>query len=277
MNADEDGRDKARPFPTLPEPRYSRSLERGLAILACFTSERPVLKISEIADGLGISRATTHRYVSTLVSQGHLQRDASRRYRLAPGTIDLGMAALNATGLCRHARPYLQQLSKDTGHTCEIAVLDGPAILLLDSVTARGDRARGDANREAGARLPAYCTSMGKVLLAYLPQQPRLRLISELQLTRYTANTITSRRALGEQLERVRREGLAVNDEELVSAACAVATPVRDDSGDVVAAVNVCAHNATIDLEELVQRFGGQLAATAIRISKRLGWTPDAS
>jgi IclR family pca regulon transcriptional regulator len=273
----EEGRDKSRPFPTLSEPRYSRSLERGLAILACFTPEQAVLGISEIAERLGMSRATTHRYVSTLVAQGQLQRDASRRYRLAPGAIDLGMASLNAMGLCKHARPYLEELSKHAGYTSEIAVLDGPAILLLDSVTARGSQATRGVDADAGRRLPAHCTSMGKVLLANLREQPRLRLISEMELSKHTAKTITRKTTLGEQLEQVRREGLAVNEEERVAGTNAIAAPVRDDSGDVVAAVNVVAGEGAIDLEELVDRLGGRLVSTADRISTRLGWRGEDS
>ena len=124
MGAEEDHRDQPRPSPILRKARYSRSLERGLAILACFTPERPVLGIAELAERLGTTRSTTHRYVSTLVSLGYLEQDASRKYRLALGAIDLG-AALNATGLCKHARPELEQLSQRSGYSAEIAVLDG--------------------------------------------------------------------------------------------------------------------------------------------------------
>lgn len=96
-------------IPSLREPRYSQSLERGLAILGCFTPERPVLGIADISDDLGMSRSTTHRYAITLVALGFLEQGASRKYRLGLRVTDLGMSALNSTGLREHARPYLEE------------------------------------------------------------------------------------------------------------------------------------------------------------------------
>jgi DNA-binding IclR family transcriptional regulator len=104
-------------IPSLREPRYSQSLERGLAILGCFTPERPVLGIADIADELGMSRSTTHRYVITLVALGYLEQGASRKYRLGLRVTDLGMSALNATGLREHAHPYLEELRQRTSYT----------------------------------------------------------------------------------------------------------------------------------------------------------------
>jgi len=273
MGGDDEDRAPARSFPTLPASRYSQSLERGLAILACFTPERPVLGIAEIAGALGMSRATTHRYVSTLAKQGYLQQDASSKYRLSLGAMDLGMAALNATGLCTHARPDLEALAQRSGYTVELAVLDGLEILLLDSVISTRSRlVKTDLNTEAGSRLPAYSTSMGKVLLAYLPAEQQLRRLSETQLTKRGPKTITSEKLLRRQLEEVQEAGLAVNDEESVADTCAIAAPVRDESADVVAAVSVVAHHWVTDIEGLVDWLEGQLVLTAERISKRLGW-----
>src|ERR1700686_1043346 len=121
----------ARVVPSLREPRYSQSLERGLAILACFTPERPVLGIADIADELGMSRSTTHRYVITLVALGYLEQGASRKYRLGLKVTDLGMAALNSTGLREHAAEYLEELRQRTSYSTCISVLDGTDILCI--------------------------------------------------------------------------------------------------------------------------------------------------
>ncbi len=93
--------------PSSRDPRYSQSLERGLAILACFTPPRPMLGIADLADELGMSRSTTHRYVVTLLALGYLEQETTRKYRLGLRVTDLGMSALNSTGLPEHARPYL--------------------------------------------------------------------------------------------------------------------------------------------------------------------------
>ncbi len=103
----------------------SQSLERGLAILGCFTPKRPVLGIADIADELGMSRSTTHRYVITLVALGYLEQGASRKYRLGLRVTDLGMSALNSTGLREHAHPYLEELRQRTSYTTSLGVLDG--------------------------------------------------------------------------------------------------------------------------------------------------------
>lgn len=269
---EEEDRDQPRPFPTPPEARYSRSLERGLAILACFTPERPVLGIAELAERLGMSRPTTHRYVSTLASLGYLEQDASRKYRLALGTIDLG-AALNAMGLCKHARPHLEELAQRSGNTAQIAVLDGPEILLVEDVRSRGTRGnKPPESVRAGSRLPAYCTSMGKVLLAYLPSGLSEKLISEMELLARGPRTITSKTALRAQLEDVRHEQLALEDEELLEGSCTIAAPVREESGDVIAAVGLAAYRGVVEAEELVERYEGAVLATAERISRQLGW-----
>jgi IclR family pca regulon transcriptional regulator len=269
VDGDEEGPDQSRPSPTRRQPRHSRSLERGLAILACYTPERPVLGIAELAERLGITRSTTHRYVSTLVSLGYLEQDASRKYRLALGAIDLGVA-VNATGLCKHARPELEVLSRRSGYTAEIAVLDGPQILLVDRVLP-GTRAVEDSEQRA-SRLPAYCTSMGKVLLAYLPNEQQAKLISEMELIERGPRTITSASVLLAQLEDVRHDGLATADEELLESSWAIAAPVREESGDVIAAVGLVAYGSVIQADELVDRFGEALITTAGRISRRVGW-----
>src|SRR3954451_7630768 len=156
-------------IPSLREPRYSQSLERGLVILSCFTPRRPVLGIADIADELGMSRSTTHRYVITLLALGYLEQGASRKYRLGLRVTDLGMSALNSTGLREHAGPYLEELRQRTSYTASLGVLDGPEVLYVDQARSfRRGRAGGDAR--TGSRLPAYCTAMGKLLLANLPE-----------------------------------------------------------------------------------------------------------
>jgi IclR family pca regulon transcriptional regulator len=271
LEAEEDSNEPGR-FASLPEARYSRSLERGLAILACFTAERPLLGIAELAEMLALSRPTTHRYVSTLVSLGYLEQEASRKYRLALGAIDLG-AGLSATGLCMHARPHLDDLSQRSGHTAEIAVLDGSEILVLDRVPgARRGRTKTQGSVRTTLRLPAYCTSMGKLLLAYLAAPLQEKLISEMQLAKRGPRTITSTTALIGQLKDVASEGLAVEDEELLEGSCAIAAPVREESEDVIAAVGLVAYGGVIDADELVDRYEGKLVVTAERISRRLGW-----
>src|SRR5271154_6779952 len=149
-------------IPSLREPRYSQSLERGLAILGCFTPKRPVLGIADIADELGMSRSTTHRYVITLVALGYLEQGASRKYRLGLRVTDLGMSALNSTGLREHAHPYLEELRQRTSYTACIGVLDATDVLFVERLrSVRRGRGKIDLDLHTGSRVPAYCTAVG--------------------------------------------------------------------------------------------------------------------
>lgn len=262
--------------PSLGEPRYSQSLERGLAILGCFSPERPVLGIAELADDLGMSRSTVHRYVSTLVALGFLEQGASRRYRLGLRVTDLGMSALNSTGLREHSRAYLEDLRQRSGYTVSLAVLDGPEILYVDRARSfRRGQHKIDMNLRVGSRLPAYCTSLGKTLLAFLPDADQHDLLVQMVLAKRGPHTITSRRALLAELENVSDDGFAVNEEELATGLVSIAVPVRTENREVIAAVNMVAHTSMIQLEDLVDQLLPHLRATADQISARLGFRRD--
>jgi IclR family transcriptional regulator, pca regulon regulatory protein len=272
----DEGREPAWSIPSLREPRYSQSLERGLAILGCFTPKRPVLGIADIADELGMSRSTTHRYVITLVALGYLEQGASRKYRLGLRVTDLGMSALNSTGLREHAHPYLQELRQRSSYTTSLGVLDGSEVLYVDRVRSyRRAQNKIDLDLHAGSRLPIYCTAIGKLLLAYLPDPEQRDLIGQLKLAKHAPNTITSKKALREELEDIQAAGFAVNDQELAAELYAIAAPVRNEARETVAAVNLAAHSSMISLEELVDALGPHLVSTADRISARLGYRRD--
>ncbi len=255
------------------EARYSQSLERGLAILACFSLERPLLGIAELAEMLGMSRSTTHRYVITLVALGYLRQGAQRKYRLALRVTELGLSAMNSTSLREHARPFIEELSRRSTFTVAVAVLDGPEILLVDRV--RGRR-RGQGLIELGlrseSRLPAHCTAMGKLLLAHLPARERRELLVELKLSRHGPGAIASKSTLREELESIPGDVLASSREELAPGLIAIAAPVRDGSCEVVAAAGMAAHTTMLSPQVLLEQLGPHLISTADRISARLGY-----
>ncbi len=263
-------------LPILRGPRYSQSLERGLAILGCFTSEHPVLGIADIADELGMSRSTTHRYVTTLLALGYLEQGRSRKYRLGLRVTDLGMSALNSTGLRENVHPFLEELRERTGYTIGLAVLDGTEILYVDRARSwrRAERET-DLGLHPGSRIPAYCTAMGKVLLAHLPDEVQRELIAQLKLERNSPSTITSKQALRAELEQIREDGYAVNDQELRPGLQAIAVPVRDESREAVAAVGIATSPEAISVAELTDALGPHLISTAARISSRLGYRRD--
>ncbi len=265
-------------IPILNEPRFSQSLERGLAILGCFTPTRPVLGIADLADELGMSRSTTHRYVITLARLGYLEQGARRKYNLALRVTDLGISAMSATGLPEHAHFYLEELCARTGFTVSVAVLDGPEILIVDRLRGarRGQRLIDlDLDLATGSRLPVYCTAAGKLLLANLPDQLQREWLADLQLTKRAPNTIRSKTALRQELLKVREESLAVAEEELAPHLYAIAAPIRSSTGEVIASTAMTAHSSMISMEELIDALGPHLISTADRISARLGYRRD--
>jgi IclR family pca regulon transcriptional regulator len=264
------------PIPHLREPRYSQSLERGLAILECFTPERPVWGIADLAEELGMSRSTTHRYVLTLTALGHLVQGSHRKYRLGLGVTELGMSALSSIGLREHARAPLRELSRRAPYALAIGILDGPELVYVDRVRAPRQRQRPiDLDLRPDSRLPAHCCAIGKLLLASLPEAQLRALIGELTLERRGPNTTTSRNTLRGELARIRGQALIVSDEELAPELYEIAAPVRTETRETIAAVGMQAHSSTISLEQLVERLGPHLIAIADRISARLGYRRD--
>ena len=252
----------------------SQSLERGLAILSSFSSGRQLIGVSELARELALTRSTTHRYVATLARLGYLQQDAdTRKYSLGPRVLDLGFTAINSMELRHVAAPHLQRLCDETGHTVNMGILDDVDVVYVERCRASRSRQNEiDLDLHVGSRLPAYCTSLGKVLLAFLPDDERDEIVARIEFARRGPNTLTSKASLLAELKRVRANGIAVNNEELAYGLRSVAVPVLSGNGEAVAAVNLAAHRAMASLDDLVARLGPIMQRTAAEISAQLGY-----
>lgn len=273
-----------RPAPARPsrvprarrEAGLSQSLERGLSILSAFRDDRPLIGTSELARELGLGVSTTHRYIATLARLGYLDQDAAtRRYRLGLRVVDLGFAAINSMEIRQIASPHLQRLSNETGFTVNMAILDGTEVVYVDRYrSTRPGQRQIDLNLHVGARLPAYCTSLGKAMLAHLDPDERRRTVASLTLAPLGPNTFVSAAALSAELDRVRATGLAVNNEELAYGLRSIAVPVRGGSGEVVAAINLSFHTsmAAVSMGEMVSRYGPPLRKTASAVEARVGY-----
>jgi IclR family pca regulon transcriptional regulator len=159
-----------------------------------------------------------------------------------------------------------------------MAILDGPEIVYVARVrSSRAGQPEIDLDLHVGSRLPAYCTSMGKVLLAFVGDPARADALDATDLASRGPNTVTERGRLESELGRVRETGLAVNNEELAYGLRSIAAPVRGHAGDVEAAINIAAHRTMVSLENLVARFGPPLQRTAAEISARAGFREGAA
>ena len=251
----------------------SQSLERGLAILSSFHSDRQLIGVSELSRELALSRSTAHRYISTLARLGYLQQDPdSKRYRLGPKVLDLGFSALNSMDLLEISAPFLRKLSDETQHTVNLAILDGTDVVYIERCrTTRPGQQEIDLNLHVGARLPAYCTAMGKAILAFLPEERREEIIAHIEFVPRGPNTLTDPQAFREELERIRLAGIAVNDEELAYGLRSIAAPIQSHSGEVLAALNLAVHRTMGSMDELIAHFGPLVMQTARDISLGMG------
>ncbi|GAA3513180.1 IclR family transcriptional regulator domain-containing protein [Georgenia daeguensis] len=212
---------------------YVQSLDRGLAVIRAFDAEHPRLTLSDVARRTGLTRAAARRFLHTLVDLGYVAADG-RLFALRPRVLELGYAYLSSLGLPEIARPHLERLATAVGESASASVLDGSDITYVARVASRRIMS---VDLGVGTRLPAYATSMGRVLLAGLPEDEVDAHLGDLAaLTRYT---ITDRDQLFAELARVREQGWSIVDEELEEGLRSLAAPVRDRTGRVVAAVNV--------------------------------------
>jgi len=248
---------------------FSQSLERGLAVLGTFTPDRPALGISELAQRLGLTRSTTHRYVATLARLGYLHQDeATRKYRLGIRVLDLGFTVLSSLELREIAAPHLQRLASITGHTSNLAIRDDTDVILIDRIRGRPCRYHHlEFSLHVGSRIPCYCSATGKALLAFLAQPDLDNLLDRMELHPRGPRSIGNRTALIAELGQVRRTGIAVNDEELDSGLRSIAVPIRSRAGVVVAAINLAIPWSPVAMSELADQFGPVLQATARQIS----------
>lgn len=244
------------------DPRFSQSLKRGLAILACFSAGEVTLGISDIAEKVGLSRSTTHRYAATLVELGYLEQDSERKYRLGARVTDLGAAAVAATGIAQ-ASPFLGQLRKDTGLTVSVAVLDEQEIVYLQRLRGQlvGAHVR---DLDTGSRFPAYCTAAGKLLLAHQPEAEQKRLLAAM------TGAVSGKAELRAQLASIRERGFACEDKERAADVHEVAVPILSAGGEAVAALGVIAHGKKLTAERIASSHLAAMQRTAESISAAL-------
>jgi DNA-binding IclR family transcriptional regulator len=255
-----------------PEPRLSRSLEYGVAILACFTAERPVLRISELADTIELSRSTAHRYAMTLVALGYLEQDDKRRYRLThraarPGTVLVGTIRLETP-----AHAILEELREKTGYTVSMGVLDGARVLYVHRLLGHhAGQYQADLGLGVGVHVPVHCTALGKALLATLDIDEQGRVLARLTLARRGPNSILTKKALVGEVDQIRRDGLAISDEEQVAGMRSIAAPIHAPHARQPIAIEVTVPSSVYTAQQLAAVVGPHLKEAA----RRIGHTAD--
>ena len=246
------------------DPNFMASLARGLVVIQAFTPQMPQMTISQLSLRTGLSRAAVRRCLYTLVKLGFAGTDESQRYSLRPKMLTLANTYTASSTLANAAQPILERMSAVHHESFSVATLDGDDIVYI---------ARSSVNRvmsvdlHIGSRLPAFCTSMGRVLLAYLPQDQLEQYLSHVVLTAYTPRTVNSTEKLRLALRNVRRNGYALCDQEFEIGLRSLAVPVTAPNGRVVATVNLSGHAPRMPMLDMQTRFLQPLRAAAAELS----------
>lgn len=246
---------------------FVQSLERGLAVIRAFDAEHPRRTLSEVARETGLTRAATRRFLLTLVQLGYV-RCEGREFSLRPRVLELGYAYLSGLTMTEVVQPHLEALVARVNESSSVSVLDGHDVVYVARVPTK--RIMGVVIA-VGTRFPAYATSMGRVLLAGLPEAELEHHLREVELQRLTPWTTTDETELRAVLDQVRVQGYAVVDQELEQGLRSAAAPLRNPDGIVAAAVNVSVHASRATMEQLVEELVPPLLETARQVERDLG------
>ncbi|MFJ4621052.1 IclR family transcriptional regulator C-terminal domain-containing protein [Streptomyces sp. NPDC088812] len=248
---------------------FVRSFERGLAVIRSFDAEHPARTLSEVARACGLTRAAARRLLLTLADLGYVHCDG-RLFRLTPRVLELGYAYLAGLTLPQLCLPHLEQLAADVGESSSLCVLDGDDVVYVARVPARRIMS---ATITVGTRFPAHVTSVGRVMLAALPDEELATRLARADLRPLTPRTLVTPEDLRAELLRVRRQGHALVDQELEEGLRSVAAPVRDRDGTVVAGVNLAVHAGRTSVESVRRDLLPRLRAAVARIEADLSVT----
>jgi IclR family pca regulon transcriptional regulator len=233
------------------DPSFMMSLARGLSVLQAFSDQRRSLTIAQISHKTGIPRASVRRCLHTLIQLGYAEADGNN-FTLKPKVLTLGYSYLSSTPLTVSAHPYLNHISRTLNESCSLAVLQDDEVLYVGrSATSRIM----SVSLTTGSRLPAYCTSLGRVMLAHLEPGELEGYLERVPLKAMTDKTVVSQARLKEILAEVRQQGYAMVEEELEIGLRSIAVPVRGASGRVLAALNVGAHAARVSKRKMSEEF----------------------
>ena len=251
----------------LGSPDFVLSLARGLRVIEAFEAHSAGLSVSEAAQRTKLSRAAVRRLLMTLEMLGYAESDG-HTYQLKPRILRLGYSYLSSTSLAEIAHPILQRVAETVREAVALGVLEGQEVVYIAHYGVRRVMSVGVS---VGTRLPAYCTSGGRVLLAALPDAELQAYLERVALRPLTPKTITERAAFAAMIEKVRLEGYALVDEELEPGLRSMAVPVRSRQNVVAASMNTGVHAAQLSLAEMTDRILPALREGAELLGKQIG------
>ena len=251
-----------------PSPLFVGSLEKGLRVLHVFDAARRPMRLAEVALASDLDKSATQRFTATLERLGYLRKDEFKRYRLTPKVLQLGFAYLQSETSIDTVVPFLQEAHaacEESVNFTQLDDLDVVWVVRLPSLHVVS------VDMSVGARLPAFCTAPGRAILAHLPEEQSLEILKRSTRARLTPYTKTAISEIVAELAAVRRDGVAVSDQECVVGDLSSAAPVFDGAGQVIGAVNIAVPTSRWTLEQVRDRLSPLIARTATAISAAHG------
>jgi IclR family KDG regulon transcriptional repressor len=248
-----------------------RSVERALQVLNCFSFERPTLSLKEISELSNLHKSTLLRILQTLREKEFVEMDKNRKYRLGLQVYKLGNVFFYNLDIEAKAEPYLKQLANKTNKTVHLGVIERDKALILDKIEPDEQSIRIMMSRK-GRNVPLHCTSIGKVLLSFQPDEKRKILLESIELKKYTENTITEKTKLEKELERIHKQGFGFDFEEHEKDIVCVAAPIKDIQSKVVASISISAILFQTPEELLKNELRQKVVNTAEVISRKIGY-----
>ena len=246
-----------------PGDTYVQSFARGLSVIRSFNAERPAQTLTDVATATGLTRAGARRILLTLHTLGYVEMDA-RLFRLTPRILELGFTYLTSLPFWNLAEPVLEDLVAEVHESSSAAVLDGTEIVYVLRVPTQKIMT---INLSIGSRLPAFCSSMGRVLLSALDEAELDARLDASDLRPRTPRTVTDKTALKAAIDQVRRQGWAIVDQELEAGLISLSAPIRNRQGRVIAAMNISGNAQRKNARQMTKAFLDPLREAADRVS----------
>ncbi len=261
--------DPSAPSGTHPKPgdAYVQSFARGLEVIRSFSASAPAQTLTEVAGRSGLSRAGARRILLTLEHLGYVHYDG-KLFNLTPRILDLGFAYLSSMPIWNLAEPVMQMLASQVKESCSAAVLDGTDIVYVLRVSTHKIMS---ISLGVGSRLPAHCTSMGRMLLSALPQEQLMACLAASSITPRTRYTLTEKDALLLEIAQVRQQGWSLVDQELEEGLVSMAAPITNRAGQTVAALNISGQANRTSAKIMQATMLPALLAAAATVSGLLG------
>jgi IclR family pca regulon transcriptional regulator len=250
-------------IPEKPGDSYVQSFARGLSVIRAFNAERPEQTLTDVAGATGLTRAGARRILLTLQTLGYVEAEG-RMFRLTPKILDLGFAYLTSMPFWNLAEPVMEELSAQVHESCSAAVLDRTEIVYVLRVPTHKIMT---INLSIGSRLPAYCTSMGRVLLSSLDVATLDATLDASPLVAHTPRTVTGKDELKKIVAQVREQGWAIVDQELEGGLISLSAPIRNRQGRIIAAMNISGNAQRASAKQMVKTFLEPLQQAAARVS----------